>query len=90
MLCKGVGVGLTLDPGDGEVGVILSLHDEEDETDAVGMIVLPPDRAAEVGLGLLARASEGQNIINELLATPPDDREETIAKIIQRLHGSLN
>ena len=74
MLCRGVGVGLTLDPEDGEVGVILSLHDEEEGEEATGFIVLAPERAAEVGLSMLARASEGQNILNEILTTPPDDR----------------
>jgi hypothetical protein len=89
MLCRGVGVGLTLDP-DGEVGVILSLHDEEGDDEATGFIVLMPERAAEIGLGLLARASEGQNILNEILSTPMDDREAAIARIVERLHGTLN
>lgn len=91
MLCRGVGVGLTLDPDDGQVGVILSLHDEEDDDDANGgFIVLPPERAVEVGMGLLARAAEGQELVNEITATPPDDRGAVIAKIVERLHGTLN
>lgn len=91
MLCRGVGVGLTLDPKGGEVGIILSLHDEEEETDdATGFIVLPPERAAEIGLSLLARASEGQHLIVEIMSTPMDDRDATIARIVERLHGTLN
>ena len=92
MLCRGVGVGLTLDPDSGEVGVILSLHDEEDGNDdpTGGFIVLPPERAVEIGMGLLARASESQALIDEISATPLDDRSATVAKIVGRLHGGLN
>lgn len=90
MLCRGVGVGLTLNPDDGEVGIILSLHDEEETDDATGFIVLPPERAAEIGLSMLARASEGQGILVEIMSAPPDDRKEVIARIVERLHGSLN
>jgi hypothetical protein len=92
MLCRGVGVGLTLDPDEGVVGVILSLHDEEDGDDAAtgGFIVLPPERAVEIGMGLLARAAEGQELINEIASTPMDDRSAVIAKIVGRLHGNLN
>ena len=90
MLCKGVGVGLTLNPEDGEVAIILSLHDEEETDEAIGVIALPPERAAEVGLSLMARAAEGQSLISEILSTPMDDRDATIARIVERLHGTLN
>jgi hypothetical protein len=90
MLCRGVGVGLTLNPDDGEVAIILSLHDEEGTDEAVGLIALPPERAVEIGLSMLARAAEGQNLISEILGTPMDDRDAAIARIVERLHGTLN
>lgn len=92
MICNGVGVGLMLDPEDGEVCIVLSLfHTEEDaDNEPRDLIRLMPDRAAAIGLDLLARASTGQQIVAEIMNTPMDDRPATIAKIVARLHGGFN
>jgi hypothetical protein len=90
MLCKGVGLGLTLDPETGEVVVVLSLHDGDAMSDDASIIVLTPQRAAEVAMSLLARASTGQEMINEIEGTPMDDRPAAIARIVERLHSEKN
>lgn len=90
MICNGVGVGLMLDPEGGEVCIVLSLFHNQDEDEPADFIRLVPERAAAVGLDLLARASNGQEIVNELAAVPMDDRPQAIAKILARLHGGQN
>lgn len=90
MLCKGVGVGLTVNPEDGQVGVMLSLHDEEDDKDARGFIVLPVDRAAEIAAGMMMRASEGRQLQAEIENTPMDDRPAAVQRIVDRMHGPIN
>ena len=90
MLCKGVGVGLTVNPEDGQVGVMLSLHDEEADEDAASFIVLPVDRAIEIAAGMMARAAEGHQLRTEIMETPMDDRAATIARIVERMHGPIN
>ena len=90
MLCKGVGVGITLNPESGEAGVMLSLHDEEGDDDAAAFILLTPERSVEVALGLMARGSEVQRLLDEIRSTPMDDRSAAIARIVDRLHGPAN
>jgi hypothetical protein len=90
MLCKGVGVGLTVNPEDGQVGVMLSLHDEETDDDARGFIVLPVERALEIATSIMARAAEGHQLWNEIMATPMDDRPAAVARIVERMHGPAN
>ena len=90
MLCKGVGVGLTVNPEDGQIGVMLSLHDEEHDDDARGFIVLPIDRAIEIATGMMQRAAEGHQLRTEIMDTPMDDRPAAIKRIVERLHGPVN
>jgi hypothetical protein len=90
MICNGVGVGLMLDPEEGEVCIVLSLFHNEDQDEPAEFIRLTPERSAAVGLDLLARASAGQEIVNEIMNTPMDDRPAAIAKIVARLHGGFN
>lgn len=90
MLCKGVGVGLTLNPEDGDVGVMLSLHDEEGDEDAASFIVLPVERAIEIASGIMVRAAEARKLEAEILGTPMDDRQATVDRIVARLYGPTN
>ena len=90
MLCKGVGVGITLNPESGDVGVMLSLHDEEADDDARGFIILTPERAVEIGLGMLSRAADVHKMVEEIMSTPMDDRPAKIASIVERMHGPAN
>jgi hypothetical protein len=90
MICKGIGVGLTLNPEGGEVGVMLSLHDEEGDEDARGWIVLPVDKAMEIASSMVARAWEGRRLEIEIQSTPMDDRDAVIEKIVDRMHGPTN
>ena len=48
MICKGVGVGLTIHPESYQAGVILSLHLEEGADDAESFIVLPANKARDI------------------------------------------
>jgi hypothetical protein len=90
MLCKGVGIGTTLNPESGEVGVMLSLHDEDGDDHARGWIVLEPQRAVEISMALMARASEAHRMLEEIMNTPMDDRPAKVAQIVARLHGPIN
>jgi len=90
MICNGVGVGLMLDPEGGEVCVVLSLFHNEEQDEPTDYIRLVPERAAAIGLDLLARAGAGQEIVAEIANTPMDDRPAAIAKIVARLHGGFN
>lgn len=90
MLCKGVGVGITLNPEDGRVGVILSLHDEDGDDDPRSFIVLEIERAVEIASGLMVRAAEANKLANEIMETPMDDRPAAITRIMDRLHGPAN
>jgi hypothetical protein len=90
MLCKGVGVGITLNPEDGDVGVMLSLHDEEGDDDARGFIILTAERSVEIALGMMQRAAEVHKLEEEIMGTPMDDRAAKVAKIVERMHGPAN
>ena len=91
MLCKGVGVGITLNPESGQAGVMLSLHDEEGNDDnPESFIILTAERAVEVAMGLMARGSEVHKMVEEIMNTPMDDRPAAIARVVDRLHGSAN
>lgn len=90
MLCRGVGVGITLNPEDGAAGVMLSLHDEEGDDDAESFILLTPERAVEISMALMARASEVHKLLEEIQGTPMDDRPAAIARVVDRLHGPTN
>jgi len=90
MICKGVGIGLKLDPTDGEVVVVLSLHDDEDADDAAGIILLTPERAAQLSMSMMVQATTAQNITEEVMSTPMDDRPAKVAEIVERLNRGMN
>lgn len=90
MLCKGVGIGTTLNPENGDVGVMLSLHDEDGDDHARGFIVLEPQRAVEIAIALMARAAEAQKMLEEIMSTPMDDRPAKVAQVVARMHGPTN
>jgi hypothetical protein len=90
VICKGVGIGLTIKPENYKAGVILSLHEEEGDDDAASFIVLPADKARDIATTMMARAIEAQAMEDELEAVPLDDRDAAMDKIITRIHGHLN
>ena len=91
MICTGVGTGLTIHPETGEIGVILSLHEVDGlNEEPSAMINLPPERALEIANSLIARAHEGTMLTFEIANTPLDDRDATIAKVVDRLYRPLN
>lgn len=90
MECKGVGLGLLLDPDDGEVRVFISLHAEEEDSEPVGMIAMPLEKAGQVSAGLIARLLEANAIHQEIQGTPPSDRQAAVQRIMARMSSGHN
>ena len=89
MDCKGVGLGILINPENGEVGIYLSLHEEE-EGPAAAQIVLPLERGASISASLITRLLEAKSVENEIQDYPPDDRADGVRRIMERLSSGLN
>ena len=82
-----VSVSLRMGEFDGDVKVILGIHDDDEET---AFIAIPWQIAAQVSVALAARAVEGQALEAEIQAIPMDDRPEKLPHIWDRLNSQAN
>ena len=87
--CKGVGLGILINPENGDVGIFLSLHEEE-EGPAVAQIILPLERGAQISASFMARLLEAKGVEDEIQGYAPDDREEAVRRIMERMSSGLN
>ena len=86
--CSNVGVAINFNPEREMIRVVLTMHDGEGET--VGWVMLPSNKAAEIGAALMNRSMEVGAMEYELAATPMDDRPAKLTNLIERMQSPLN
>ena len=86
--CSNVGVAIRFLPDDGEIRVVLTMHDDDGEP--FGWVLLPSHNAAEIGAALMNRALEVRAMELEVESTPMDDRPAKFTSIIDRMQSPTN
>ena len=74
----------------GEVRVIVAIHEDDDENEILAWVALPPEVAAEVVTGLMARCLEARQLEWEIESLSPGQRSAGLRAIYDRLHSPLN
>jgi hypothetical protein len=82
-----VSVSLRMGEFDGDVKVIIGIHDGDEET---AWVAIPSEIAAKVSLALALRANEAKHLEMEIADIPMDDRPEKLQKIWNRLNSQAN
>jgi hypothetical protein len=89
MIVQGNNVSVALRMGefDGDIKVIIGIHDGDEET---AWVAIPSEVAAQVAIALTARAVEARALENEIAAIPMDDRADKLPRIWDRLNSPQN
>jgi hypothetical protein len=80
-------VAIRLDEEDGDVSVVVGIHDGDEEA---AWVSLPAEVAATIALALTARAVEAHQLEKEIAAIPDMSKREGLRKLWERLNSQMN
>lgn len=88
--CDSVGFGMTFNVEDGGVSVLLSMFEEEGDSEPYAISFVRPSDAVMIATKFMAVAIETAKIEAEIEALPPDDRPAGIQRLMDRLASDTN